>query len=203
MPEDNIIKEENKKIEDVKVKEINKLKARLEKLSQEELQELAAQKYDKRNGFLYVFSCCSTSVPSEFNINFGWADTAAVSCLHCQCEEGEVTATCGSDGVECAIPACLTKIVGCINYVVSTEVRGDYFWPSCESNLCCSSSVCVDQCVKCEPLPCECPLENGEVHIVTAFTLATQSPYICPNTVTFFSVFLIPLDACNNPCIKA
>lgn len=198
MVEDNIIKEENKEIEDVKVKEINELKARLEKLSQEELQELVLQKYEKKNGFLYVFACCSTSVPPGFDINFGWADTAAVSCLHCQCEEGEVTATCGSNGVECEIPACLTKIVGCINYIVSTEVRGDSFWPSCESDICCSCSVCIDQCVKCEPLPCECPLENGEVPIAAAFTLATQLPCVCPNSVTFFSVFLIPLNACND-----
>lgn len=100
-----------------------------------------------------VSFCCAVSVPADFNVLSGDADIAWVNCLQCieTIEPQEVF--CSGGNVSCGyVDACVQKIVGCIEFIVSAPVTG---YDPCTSsggtsNICCSGSVCVNECFSCE-----------------------------------------------------
>ena len=72
------------------------------------------------------------------------------------------------------IPACVTKLSGCIQFIASTEVKPGKTssQPSTSganniSNICCKGCVCVDECVGCKLLQRSeaCPENLGNYEI--------------------------------------
>ncbi len=82
------------------------------------------------------------------------------------CMDEEVI-TCDVNGVECEIEAEVLRLVGCIQYALSTKKR-DPISGKCNAEAvaaCCSSIVCVDNIVACNinvPGTLECP---GEIDL--------------------------------------
>lgn len=192
----------------------------LEEISLEGKRQLVAAKQQEEevrcpSGFLEVPFCCTTSLPNVFNVITNSVFLAFNSCLHCKTVQDTVEATC-TNGVSCGqIDACLTKVVGCIQFVAAADigVGGSGF----QSAICCQGCVCVDECVKCEPgfpsecEPCLCPCPTDDSIVPVSLKpgslkACVRSCQPCTNigsadtqNVTFSGVFLIPRDSCNEP----
>lgn len=103
-----------------------------------------------------VSFCCTTTIPSEFEINTGSGEVSWKNCLKCVKVFETVTASC-EDGGTCEIPACVLKVVGCIPFIASARVKGDRDYnkianTKSKSEISCSCCLCVDKCIRCFPL---------------------------------------------------
>lgn len=192
---------------------------KLEEITSEgrkQIAEAQTKELDERcpnGGYIEVPFCCTTTLPKVFNVITNAVWLTFNSCLHCKMLQDTVEATC-ANGVSCGeIDACITKVVGCIQFVAAADigVGGSGF----QSAICCQGCVCVDECVKCEPgcitdcEPCLCPcptedpivpvtLKGGSLKVcVNSCQPCTSIGTVSTNSVTFSGVFLIPKDFCN------
>ncbi|KEH98064.1 hypothetical protein [Clostridium massiliodielmoense] len=123
------------------------------------------------------------SIPpsSPSNLSIAWN-----SCLNLRLERQNISVTACSSQAPCgSIPACVTKISGCIQFIASTPVQGNNTITSSSSsstpsasNVCCKGCVCVDECVGCQLLQCAqpCPSNLGN------FTISVANQNVCVQT---------------------
>lgn len=200
------------------IAEIENAMDEVEKISLEGQRQLVATEQQEKeecvtNNSIEVPFCCTTTLPKVFNVITNNVFITFNSCLHCKTIQDTVEAKCGN-GISCGqIDACITKVVGCIQFVAAADigVGGSGF----QSAIGCQGCVCVDECVKCEAgCPsdddsCPCPTSDpivpvsvkpGSLRVCVRECAPCTSTggTIGTNTVTFSGVFLIPKNFCNN-----
>lgn len=202
------------------IAEIENAVDEVEKMSLEGKRQLVSTELQEEekcltNDNIEVPFCCTTTLPKVFNVITNNVFIAFNSCLHCKNIQDTIEATC-ANGISCGqIDACITKVVGCIQFVAAADigVGGSGF----QSAICCQGCVCVDECVKCEAgcppdddsCLCTCPtsdpivpvsIKPGSLRACVSECVPCTSTggTIGTNTVTFSGVFLIPKNFCNN-----
>lgn len=143
----------------------------------------------------YVPFCCVTTIPKGFTIpdtriveetesetSEKGAITAAVAwnpCLNLRLKRESISVNACEGNAPCgSIPACITKVSGCIQFIASAPVKGGSE-SSNSSNICCKGCVCVDECVRCQLL---------------------QNSVPCPNDLGAVTVEVVDQKACIKPC---
>lgn len=119
-------------------------------------------KYKPQPEPIVVPVCATVTVPAGFVVGAGNANVAWVNCLRCVESVEAVEVFCPNSDRSCGtVDACVRRIVGCIQFIVSTPVSGS---DACSgvggtSNVSYVGSVCVDECFSCQVIeeePCGC-----------------------------------------------
>ncbi|WP_155273880.1 hypothetical protein [Clostridium novyi] len=182
--------------------------------------------------------CCVTTIPGKFTVPGAQVippqqqpvppvppvvkpqiSVAWNSCLNLRLQRQDISVTACNDQAPCGtIPACVTKISGCIQFIASTPVQGNNTstlqpdgspQPS-SSSVCCKGCVCVDQCVGCQLLQCAqpCPgdlgnftieVKNESVCIKTCEPCSGSSAYPTSQMVKFTGNFVITYNPPKTP----
>lgn len=106
--------------------------------------------------------CATVTVPAGFVAGAGNANVAWVNCLRCVESIEPIDVFCPNSNRPCGtVDACVKRIVGCIQFIVSKSVNGNDACSSAggASNVSYVGSVCVDECFSCDVIeedPCGC-----------------------------------------------
>jgi len=147
--------------------------------------------------------CCVQVVPGNLEIdeneliadNIELTFTQKLSC----CKNRE-DIMCNIGGMMCEINAEVIKLVGCIEYALSTEDGHDPISGIDGTEAvaaCCSSTVCVDNVICCAESGIECPEDLDAVLRENPITFVLNDAEVkeCPDDANLRGVF-----DCNNTC---
>lgn len=164
---------------------------------EEDGMEVMQSRYAKDAIVKKVPFCCVTTIPKSFEVKnakvtppgpepgpdpapeTAKAQVAWNDCLNLRLKKQNICVKPCEDQQPCGniteLPALVTALSGCIQFIASTEVTGK---EGSTSNVCCKGCVCVDECVNCQVLQtgAPCPDELG------SFTVAVENTKVCVDT---------------------
>ncbi|MFW5986478.1 MAG: hypothetical protein ACOCQH_03850 [Halanaerobiales bacterium] len=156
----------------------------------------------QRGGKNKIPFCCVQVVPGNLEIDedkLKKDDLEITFTPKLECCVTRDVVICSIGGTTCEIEANVMRLVGCIEYALSTLDNSDPISGQCGNEAvaaCCSSTVCVNQAVLCSLEEIECPENMSPCQIKAKLNDAVVEECEDKKIIKFTGKFII----CTGPC---